>query len=84
MSPPFRPSADAETVIEPEDPAFALTSFVVTNATGAEVFRTTDINKGWDGTNKGAKVPSGIYNYTISGTLQTGKVSVKGTVSVVK
>jgi hypothetical protein len=66
------------------DPAFTLTSFVITDATGKEVFRTTDINKGWDGTNKGAKVASGIYNYTITGTLQTGKVSVKGTVSVVK
>ncbi|OQP47310.1 hypothetical protein A4H97_07345 [Niastella yeongjuensis] len=66
------------------DPAFTLTSFVITSAAGAEVFRTTDISKGWDGTNKGAKVASGIYTYTITGTLQTGKVSVKGTVSVVK
>jgi hypothetical protein len=66
------------------DPAFNLTSFVIVNNTGKEVFRTTDITKGWDGTIKGAKVPSGIYSYTISGTLQTGKVSVKGTVSVVK
>lgn len=66
------------------DADFSLISFVIVNAAGKEVFRTTDINRGWDGTLKGVKVPSGIYSYTISGTLQTARVNVKGTVSVVK
>lgn len=66
------------------DPAFNLTSFVIVNRAGKEVFRTTDIHKGWDGTTKGVKAPAGLYAYTISGTLQTGKVGVKGTVTLTR
>jgi sugar lactone lactonase YvrE len=66
------------------DPDFALTSFVIVNRAGKEVFRTTDITKGWDGTTKGVKAPAGLYAYTISGMLQSGKVGVKGTVTLTR
>jgi sugar lactone lactonase YvrE len=65
------------------DPAFNLGSFQVTNATGKVVFSTTDISKGWNGTIGGAKATPGMYNYSITGTLQTGKVNLKGSVKLI-
>jgi hypothetical protein len=59
-------------------------TFTVLNGTGKVVFQTTDINKGWDGTSKGVKQPAGTYSYSITGTLQTGKINVKGTVQLVR
>jgi gliding motility-associated-like protein len=35
----------------------------VYNRWGQEVFRTTDINGGWDGTFKGEELPSDAYAY---------------------
>jgi sugar lactone lactonase YvrE len=64
------------------DPAFTLGTFQVTNAAGKVVFSTTDINKGWNGNIGGVKAPAGAYSYTITGTLQTGKITSKGTVTV--
>ncbi|OQP64451.1 hypothetical protein A3860_21010 [Niastella vici] len=66
------------------DPAFAMSTFSVLDGTGKVVFTTSDINKGWDGNIKGAKAPAGTYSYSITGTLQTGKISVKGTVQVIR
>jgi gliding motility-associated-like protein len=64
------------------DPAFTMGTFTILDGTGKVVFQTSDINKGWDGTIKGAKAPTGMYSYSITGTLQTGKISVKGTVQL--
>ena len=87
MAKSFTPNGDGNGdtfVIPAVDPAFNMSSFVITDVTGKEVFRTTDVNKGWDGNSKGVKITKGMYNYTITGTLQTGKVSVKGTVQLVR
>jgi sugar lactone lactonase YvrE len=65
------------------DPAFTLASFQVTNSTGKVVFTTTDINKGWNGTIGGVKGTAGMYSYSITGTLQTGKVNLKGSVQLI-
>ena len=65
------------------DPAFTLGTFSVTNATGKVVFTTTDIAKGWNGTINGAKATAGMYSYSITGTLQTGKVNLKGSVQLI-
>jgi hypothetical protein len=64
------------------DPAFTMGTFQVLNAAGKVVFSTTDINKGWNGTIGGAKAPAGTYSYSITGTLQTGKINLKGWVQV--
>jgi sugar lactone lactonase YvrE len=64
------------------DPAFNLGTFQVLNAAGKVVFSTTDINKGWNGTISGAKAPVGKYTYSITGTLQTGKINLKGMVQL--
>jgi hypothetical protein len=65
------------------DPAFTLGSFQVTNSTGKVVFSTTDVNRGWNGTINGAKATAGMYSYSITGTLQTGKVNLKGSVQLI-
>jgi hypothetical protein len=65
------------------DPAFTLGSFQVSNSVGKVVFTTTDITKGWNGTIGGAKGTAGMYTYSITGTLQTGKVNLKGSVQLI-
>jgi sugar lactone lactonase YvrE len=64
------------------DPAFTLGTFSVTNSAGKVVFTTTDINKGWNGNVGGVKAPAGVYSYTITGTLQTGKITSRGKLQV--
>jgi sugar lactone lactonase YvrE len=66
------------------DPAFSLGTFSVLDGTGKVVFQTSDINRGWDGNIKGVKAAAGTYSYAITGTLQTGKINVKGTVQLVR
>jgi gliding motility-associated-like protein len=47
-----------------------------------EVFSTTDIIVGWDGTYKGKKVKSGIYQYEVFAILNTAEtIEVKGKVA---
>lgn len=70
--------------IPPVDPAFTMGTFTVLDGNGKVVFQTSDINRGWDGNIKGVKAARGMYSYSITGTLQTGKVSVKGTVQLVR
>jgi hypothetical protein len=66
------------------DPAFNMSTFSILDGTGKVVWQTSDVNKGWDGNIKGTKAPAGTYSYAISGTLQTGKINVKGTVQLVR
>lgn len=83
----FTPNGDGNNDVFriPEvDPAFTMGTFTVLDAAKKVVFQTSDINKGWDGNIKGVKAPKGIYSYSIAGTLQTGKVTVKGTVQLVR
>jgi len=66
------------------DPAFNMSTFSILDGTGKVVWQTSDINKGWDGNIKGVKAASGTYSYAITGSLQTGKINVKGTVQLVR
>jgi gliding motility-associated-like protein len=66
------------------DPAFNMSTFSILDGTGKVVWQTSDISKGWDGKIKGEKAASGTYSYAITGTLQTGKINVKGTVQLVR
>ncbi len=58
----------------------------VFNRWGEELYRTEDVNKGWDGTYNGEVVPNGVYLYSIrfitteDGAFQT----VKGLIHVVR
>lgn len=39
---------------------------MIFNRWGAKIYSTTDVNKPWDGTYKGKKVPQGVYTYHIT------------------
>lgn len=54
------------------------------NRWGAEVFKSDDLEKPWDGTYNGEKVPQGSYAYTISITTTFGGVRAKkGTLNII-
>lgn len=62
-----------------------LMEFRVFNRWGQEVFSTTDITKGWDGTWKGVKQPIGDYQYLIRVAYPDGNVgSYKGDVNLIR
>jgi hypothetical protein len=49
------------------------------------LFETTDINKGWDGTSKGAQCQDGVYVYKVNVTSFDGKVfNFDGTVTLIR
>jgi gliding motility-associated-like protein len=57
----------------------------VFNRWGTEVYRTTDLNTGWDGDYKGQKQPAGIYTYRISLLRPSGEpYEEKGTVLLIR
>jgi gliding motility-associated-like protein len=62
-----------------------LIDFKVFNRWGTILFRTTDPNVGWDGTNKGQPQPIGVYGYVIQIGYSDGYVETyKGTVTLIK
>jgi gliding motility-associated-like protein len=59
--------------------------FRVFNRWGNEVFATTTLQKGWDGTYKGIQQAPDTYVWMVSGTDFTGKkVVLKGTVNLIR
>ncbi|KAA5533248.1 gliding motility-associated C-terminal domain-containing protein [Taibaiella lutea] len=59
--------------------------FKVFNRWGTILFRTTDPNLGWDGTNKGQPQPVGVYGYVIQIGYPDGNIETyKGTVTLLK
>lgn len=64
--------------------SLSLTRFSIYDRWGNEIFQTTDRNKGWDGTFKGTELPVGVYIYIIEGHSPKGKVSIKGTVTLIR
>jgi len=68
----------------PPGPSFTLQYFLIYDRYGNEIFRTTDINKGWDGTYKGAKSPNGTYTYLIKGYESKRQILLNGTVLIVR
>lgn len=51
---------------------------VVYNQWGGQVFMTTDLKKGWDGTRNGQALPAGVYTYRMEAVMQDGTRIVKG------
>jgi gliding motility-associated-like protein len=62
-----------------------LNYYRIFNRWGEMIFETKDINKGWDGTHKGAFQPIGTYVYSISAVTSFGKKFEKtGNVSLIR
>lgn len=68
----------------PPDVQFTLREFSIYDRWGNKVFTTTDISKGWDGTFHGKPLGSGTFAYVITGSDDTGKVMLKGTVVLIR
>ncbi len=82
----FTPDGDGKNDVFriPPGTPFTLVSLIVFDRYGNEVFRTTDINKGWNGSYKGARSPMGTYTYIIDASSSGDKVSLKGTVILLR
>jgi gliding motility-associated-like protein len=51
---------------------------------GNLVYSTTDLNKGWDGTLKEKNMPSGTYVYMLTGLRYNQKITLKGTITLIR
>ncbi|GAB2811188.1 hypothetical protein GCM10027043_08250 [Ferruginibacter profundus] len=82
----FTPDGDGQNDVfrVPPGTPFTLVSFSVFDRYGNEVFRTADINDGWNGTYRGVRSPMGTYTYIISATATGNKVQLKGTVMLLR
>lgn len=58
--------------------------FVIYNRWGKEVFKTTDLNTGWDGKYKGQNLPLDVYAYYAEFTLNGKSEKVKGNVTLLR
>jgi len=63
---------------------FNLQNLSIYNRYGNLVFKTGDINKGWDGTYKNIRCPAGVYTYLINGSDVKGAVFIKGTLLLIR
>ncbi len=68
----------------PSGTSLNLAYLIVYDRYGNELFTTTDINRGWDGTYKGVKSPQGTYIYMIKGTDLHGPFFLRGTVILIR
>lgn len=58
---------------------------VIFNQWGQQIFETTDVQQGWDGTFKGARQPTGVYMYVCTVTVADGtQVVKKGAVNLIR
>ena len=56
---------------------------VIFNRWGEELYRSTDLDAAWDGTNNGREVPEGVFVFLIKGTGENGKEFTRsGTVTL--
>ncbi|HLC82690.1 MAG TPA: gliding motility-associated C-terminal domain-containing protein, partial [Bacteroidia bacterium] len=59
--------------------------FDVFNRWGLNVFTTTDLNQGWDGTNHGVKQELGVYVYLVRFKTSKGEyLEFKGSVTLLR
>ena len=63
---------------------FNLYEFSIYDRWGQKVFTTSDITKGWDGTLKGLKSPTGSYTYLIRGADDKSSIKEKGTLTLIR
>jgi gliding motility-associated-like protein len=82
----FTPNNDGSNDIFRIPPAVLLDlkEFSVFDRWGNKIFTTKDIAKGWDGTLKGQRLNAGVYVYMITGNTEQGKVTVKGTINLIR
>lgn len=82
----FTPTGEGNTTFKPAKRGIAtLNYFKIFNRWGQLVFETTDIEKGWDGTFKGAVQPLGVYVYLISAVTDSGRAFTReGNVTLVR
>jgi gliding motility-associated-like protein len=78
----FTPNNDGKNDVYriPPGATLSLQDFSVFDRWGNVVFKTNDITKGWDGTQKGEQSDTGIYVYLIKGMVLDKPVMIKGTV----
>jgi gliding motility-associated-like protein len=83
----FTPNNDAfNDIIIPQYEYIRSTRFEIRNRWGSTVFKTDDIQKGWDGSlPNGAKADAGVYFYTIECTgLEDEQYSLQGTITLIR
>ncbi|MDP4262580.1 MAG: gliding motility-associated C-terminal domain-containing protein [Bacteroidota bacterium] len=82
----FTPNGDGLNDIYriPEGVRMSLTDFSIYDRWGNRVFRTNDLNKGWDGKSGGIKIDSGVFVYIVSGSDDNGPVFLKGTFLLIR
>lgn len=82
----FTPNGDGKNDVFriPPGTSLNLKYFIIYDRYGNEVFKTTDINTGWDGTYKGTKLPNGAYTYLIKGSDSKGEVFLNGSILIIR
>ncbi len=62
-----------------------LKSFAIYNRWGVQVFQTSNINEGWDGTHKGEPQPMGVYIYSIEAQSSSGRsINQQGNITLIR
>ena len=82
----FSPNGDnMNDIYYPRGGPFKSIDFKIYNSWGEQIFGTTEIDKGWDGTYKGVEQQIGVYVWTISAITTDGKSYVKtGDVTLIR
>lgn len=68
----------------PQTEKIQLNEFLIFDRWGNNVFKTSDVNHGWDGTFKGTASSPGTYMYIIKGIASNKKIQLKGTVTLIR
>jgi len=59
--------------------------WTIYNRWGEMVFRSTELNQGWDGTYKGTNAEVGVYTYFVNGYMVNGrKINKKGNITLIR
>lgn len=82
----FTPNGDGTNdVFEVHGTAISSIKLMIYNQWGTQVFMSTDVRLGWDGTYKGTNAMAGVYTYALDATMQDGKrVTKTGTFTLVR
>ncbi|MDN3655384.1 gliding motility-associated C-terminal domain-containing protein [Ferruginibacter paludis] len=78
----FTPNNDGKNDVYriPPGASLSLQDFSIFDRWGNIVFKTNNITKGWDGTQKGESLATGVYVYLVKGRVLDKPVMLKGTV----
>ncbi len=68
------------------NPSDEITNYrmLIYNRWGQQVFESTDVNEGWDGTNNGTPCNSGVYVWVVYYNGGKGEITNKGSVTLVR